>query len=109
MMSVRSIASYVRSIKPALPPETFRPARSRILWLPVHALAIAGATWAIASGALPWMLWPIASLVIGCSFGGLAFVAHEALHGAIIPGRNTQRVIGWLAFLPFTLSPRLWC
>ena len=104
---MRSIASYVRSIKPALPPETFRPARSRVLWLPVHALAIAGSILAITRG--PWIAWPIASLVIGCSFGGLAFLAHETLHGAVVSGRSARRVIGWLGFLPFTLSPRLWC
>ena len=104
---MRSIASYVRSIKPALPPETFRPARARLLWLPVHVLAIAAAIVLITRG--PWIAWPIASLVIGCSFGGLAFLAHETLHGAVVSGRRTRRVIGWLSFLPFTLSPKLWC
>lgn len=98
----------MRELKPALPPETFAPARARVLWLPVHVAVIATAIWAITSGALSWMLWPVASLAIGCSFGGLAFLAHETMHGVVVDGRAARRAIGWLAFLPFVLSPRLW-
>jgi len=93
-------------VKPALPAEVFVPARSRLLWLPVHLAVIAGGI--VAFGHAPWIVWPLISLVIGASMGGLAFVGHEALHGAIIRGRTAQRVVGWLGFLPFTLSPRLW-
>ena len=100
------LASIVRAVKPALPPDTFEPARARLLWLPVHVAVIA-AGFALMRD-LPWFAWPVASLVIGASMGGLAFVAHEALHGAIVRGRTARRVVGWLGFLPFTLSPRLW-
>lgn len=95
-------------MKPALPPETFAPARSRLLWLPVHLATIAGAIALLASGALPWFLWPVASLVIGASMGGLAFVGHETLHGAIVRTPILRRVVGWFGFLPFVLSPKLW-
>jgi fatty acid desaturase len=45
---------------------------------------------------------------MGCSFAGLTFLAHETLHGAIVRHRGLRRAIGWLGFLPFTVSPRLW-
>ena len=64
-----------------------------------------------------WVLWqhqpalwlrPLLSLLIGLSFAGLTFVSHEALHGATVRHRATRRVIGWVGFLPFAVSPRLW-
>ena len=98
----------MRAVKPALPPETFEPVPARALWLPVHVAVIAAATWALATGAAPWILWPALSLAIGVSMGGLAFLGHETLHGAVVRPRWARRVIGWIGFLPFVLSPRLW-
>jgi len=84
------------------------PARLRLLWLPVHYAVIALCTLAIARDwvALPFQL--VLSLVIGASFAGLTFVGHEALHGAIVRSRPGRRLVGWLGFLPFAVSPRLW-
>jgi fatty acid desaturase len=50
----------------------------------------------------------VLSLVIGACFAGLTFVGHELLHGAIVGGKRRQHALGWLTFVPFTLSPRLW-
>jgi len=64
-----------------------------------------------------WLLWqhppdlwlrPLVSLLVGASFAGLTFVAHETLHGAVVRHRAIRRVIGWIGFLPFVVSPRLW-
>jgi fatty acid desaturase len=58
-----------------------------------------------------WGGWPVriaASLLIGHSFAGAAFVAHEALHGSIVRGRYARLAIGALGFLPFGISPTLW-
>jgi fatty acid desaturase len=99
---------YVHAVKPALPAAAFGPATSRLAWIPVHLAIIALAITAIASGWLPWPLVPVASHVIGASFAGLTFVGHELLHGAIIGGKHRQHLLGWLTFVPFTLSPRLW-
>jgi fatty acid desaturase len=74
----------------------------------MHLAVIASSTVAIACGWLPWLLVPLLSLVIGVSFAGLTFVAHEGVHGAIVSGHRARQVIGWIGFLPFVLSPRLW-
>jgi fatty acid desaturase len=63
---------------------------------------------AIANGWLPWQLVPLLSIVIGASFAGITFVGHELLHGGIVRGRRLQRVLGWICFLPFVVSPLLW-
>ena len=107
-MELRPLSSYVRVLRRELPAATFAPARSRLLWLPVHVAIIATATWAVATGRVPWPLWLVASLVIGISFAGLTFLAHETLHGAVVRGRRARRVVGWLGLLPFVVSPRLW-
>jgi fatty acid desaturase len=101
-------ASYVRDLRPELPPDTFAPARSRLLLVPLNVALIALATVAIAAGWLPWPLVPLVSIAIGVCFAVLTFVAHELVHGGIVRGRLVRQVVGWVAFLPFTLSPRLW-
>jgi fatty acid desaturase len=99
---------YVHAVKPALPAAAFGRATSRLAWIPVHLAVIGLGIAAIACGWVPWPLVPLVSVIIGASFAGLTFVGHELLHGAIVGGKRRQHVLGWLTFVPFTLSPRLW-
>ena len=101
-------STYVRELRAELPAEAFDRATSRLAWIPVHLAVIAMATIAIAAGWIPWFVAPVLSIVIGASFAGLTFVAHEAIHGAMVRGRIGRMVVGWIGFLPFTVSPRLW-
>jgi fatty acid desaturase len=101
-------STYVRALRPELPVETFKPARSRLLAVPVLVAIVVVAMLAITNGWLPWPLVPVLSLVIGASFACLTFVAHEAMHGGIVRGRFLRHVVGTIGFLPFMLSPRLW-
>ena len=101
-------SAYVRELRSGLPAEAYEPARSRLALVPAHVAVIAGAVVAIASGWVPWFLVPLLSVIIGVSFACLTFVAHEAVHGGIVRGRAARWVVGWIGFLPFTLSPRLW-
>ncbi|MBK9034394.1 MAG: fatty acid desaturase [Myxococcales bacterium] len=107
-MQLYPIAHYARRLKAELPASTFAPARSRLLWLPVHLAIIVMATLAVARGWLPWPLIVVASLVIGVSFAGITFVAHETLHGGIVRTGWLKRAVGWIGFAPFMVSPRLW-
>jgi fatty acid desaturase len=71
------------------------------------SVVVAGTLW-LSCAPPPLWLAPLVSLVLGCSFAGLTFLGHEMLHGAIIRHRALRRIIGWLGFLPFAVSPRLW-
>ena len=107
-MEPRALSEYVHVLRPLLPLDAFRQRPLRLAWLALHALIVTGSIVAIAHG---WGgLWGAAalSLVIGHSFAGGAFVAHELLHGAVMRDSRLRHVIGWFAFLPFVLSPRLW-
>jgi fatty acid desaturase len=101
-------AQYVRELRADLPPEAFEPATSRLAFVPAHIAVITGAIVALAFGGVPWFVMPVISLVIGMSFAGLTFIAHEAVHGGIVRGRTARRIVAWIGFLPFTVSPRLW-
>jgi fatty acid desaturase len=101
-------ASYVRELRPELPKRVFEPARSRLAIVPALLAVIALAILAVGTGWLPWPLLPVVSIVLGVCFACLTFVAHEAVHGGMTRSRRLRHVVGWIGFLPFTLSPRLW-
>jgi fatty acid desaturase len=107
-MELLTMSAYAREIRPMLPKSVHEPARSRALWVPVHYSLIALIGWTMATGRLPWPLWPVASIVIGFGLAGITFVGHETLHGGVVRGRTAIRVLGWLSFLPFVVSPQLW-
>jgi fatty acid desaturase len=102
------VSHYASVLRPALPEAAFEPARSRLLWLPLYLALVALAFVAIARGWVPWPLLPLVSLGIGACFAGLTFVGHEALHGAIVRDATSRRLVGFIGFLPFCISPRLW-
>ncbi len=74
----------------------------------MHVAALIVENTAVARGWVPWPLVPVVALAIGVSFAGLTFLGHETLHGGVVRGRRLRHVIGWITFLPFVLSPRLW-
>ncbi|MBA2539705.1 MAG: fatty acid desaturase [Deltaproteobacteria bacterium] len=95
-------------MRPALPPEVFEPATSRLALVPAHVGVISIAMLAIIDGWVPWMVWPLLSIAIGVSMSCLTFVAHETVHGGIVRNRTVRHIIGFIGFLPFMVSPRLW-
>jgi fatty acid desaturase len=107
-MNSRSVSFYARALKPDLPAASLAPARSRLLWLPLHVINITACIIGLAQGWVPGWVAPAVSLLIGGSFAGLTFLAHETLHGAVVRGRTALRLIGSLCFAPFMISPRLW-
>lgn len=108
MLPLLARASYVGALRLDLPDHVFDRAPSRLAFVPVQVAVIAIASCAIACGWVPWFVVPLLSLVIGASFAGMTFVTHELLHGGIVANKRVQYAIGWLGFLPFVLSPRLW-
>ena len=83
-------------------------ARSRLAWLPVHVAIVVTAIIAIAQDWFPWPIEVLLSIVIGLSFGGLMFLGHEVMHGAVVRGRRARSLVGAICFAPLCLSPRLW-
>jgi len=49
-----SVQRYAREVRPHLAPEVFRPAPSRLLWLPVHLAVIVAAAAVVVLAGPPW-------------------------------------------------------
>jgi fatty acid desaturase len=107
-VTLRSLSSYAREVRTALPPRAFRPVPSRLAWLALHLGVIVAGIAALYLRIGGWWAAPLYALVIGHSFAGAAFVGHETMHGAVVRHRGARQLVGWLSFLPFTMSPRLW-
>jgi fatty acid desaturase len=107
-VKTRPVSSYAREVRSSLPAHVFDPVPTRLAWLALHVGLIVAATLALARGLGGWWAAPLYALVLGHSFAGCAFVGHETLHGAVVRNRLGRALVGWLSFLPFTLSPRLW-
>ena len=101
-------SKYVAELRPQLSAEAFEPARSRLALVPMYVAITVTAIVAVARGWVPWPLVPVLSLVIGMGFACCTFIAHEALHGGIVRSKTLQYIVGWIGFLPFWVSPRLW-
>jgi fatty acid desaturase len=108
VMPLLSREKYVKALRPEMPKGTLDRAPSRLAFVPVHLAIITISMLAIALGWVPWFVFPLLSLVIGASLAGNTFVTHELLHGGIVRNKHIQYAIGWLGFLPFVVSPRLW-
>jgi fatty acid desaturase len=101
-------STYVAELRDKLAAGANEPARSRLLLIPIYLGVIVAVVGAVALGWVPWIAMPVVSIVLGVTFGLMTFVAHELLHGGIVRNKTVQHVVGWFAFMPFALSPRLW-
>jgi fatty acid desaturase len=107
-MTLSSISQYAHELRPHLPASVFSPVPARLWWLALHGSVVAVGVWAIAVADLGWPIDALISVAIGLAFAGMAFVAHEALHGALVRPRWARLLIGGIGFLPFAISPRHW-
>jgi len=105
---LKPVSYYVREVRRHLPAAVFEPVPTRLVWLGLHVGIAALGIWAVAAAGLPWWAKLLLAVPIGGAYAGMAFVAHEVLHGAVVRSMTGRRVAGWLAFLPFCIGPRHW-
>ncbi len=110
-MGREELQGLKRALRARLGKRAFQPVTNRLTWFACHWLIVGSGIGAIYySLGAGWPLWSLLpfSLVIGLSFAGLAFVAHETLHGAVTRSQKLRYWLGFFSFLPFCISPRLW-
>jgi len=104
----QSVQQYAREVRRHLPPGVFLPARDRLAWLPVHLAIIATVATYIVRAAPPWYVAVLGAVVAGHSWGCLGFLAHEAMHHALVKNRTVEKLVGYCGFGIYGLSPTLW-
>jgi fatty acid desaturase len=95
-------------IREELPPDTFERQPWRALWfVPLVATTVGGI--AVLVFVQPvWWVSVLVAVAVGHSMGSTGFLAHEAMHGSIMRSTKGQNLVGYIAFMPFLLSPSLW-
>ncbi len=104
---IEAIPRYRRILKDALPEHLLKPDNRHIWWLVLHLSIVAVLLWVLTAH-FAWWFAPIASLLIGHSFGSMGFVAHETCHGGAIRNRTLRHLITCVAFSPFAIGAHLW-
>ena len=107
-MELRAISTYAHELKQVLPRDAFAPDPWPLLRLPLHLGIIVVSMIAIRAHLVPWPIALVLSLVIGVSFAALTFLGHETLHDAVTRNHVARYLVGFIGFLPFVVSPRLW-
>src|SRR6185436_8227545 len=86
------VQRYARELRRELPPAVFERAPGRLLWLPVHLGVIVAMGWFVVHSAPAWYVAALCALVAGHSWGCLGFLAHEAMHHALVKQRWVETV-----------------
>jgi fatty acid desaturase len=102
------VQHYAREVRRHLPAAVFQRTPARVLWLPLHLGIIVALAAYVVRGAPPWYVATLCAVVAGHSWGCLGFLAHEALHHAVVKSRVGEKLIGYAGFAPYCLSPALW-
>jgi fatty acid desaturase len=96
------------STRRALPEEAFRRQPLRALWFLPLVLFEIGAVAAIVGFDLSWPVDLTIALCLGNALAATLFLAHEAMHGALVCSPVLQYFLGALGLGPFLISPGLW-
>ncbi len=88
------VQHYAREVRPHLPKAVFQKAPGRLLWLPLHLAIILGAASFVILASPPGYLALFAAVVAGHSWGCLGFLAHEAMHHALLKNRTLEKWVG---------------
>jgi fatty acid desaturase len=108
MKELHPIKWYVDRISPELPKEVFKPVPTRLIGGLVHLIILSLGIIFIGIFNLPLYFKLIISLIVGCSFASLGFLAHEILHGTVVRKPWIRNLLGAIAFWPLSLGPKLW-
>jgi fatty acid desaturase len=101
--------SIKRTIQESLPSEAFQPQPVRgIMFLIIHLPLAILLWWVYINLNLPWYICILITLVLSQIYTVGGYVAHEAIHGAVVRSNLGIFILGYIGFLPFFISPTLW-
>lgn len=107
-MEIRPLSYYAREVRRELSDDVFAPAPARLWWLALHVAIVAAGVAIVAGDIGGWWGRAAVAIPLGFAFAGMAFVAHETLHGATTRHPTLRHLLGGIGFAPFAISPRHW-
>lgn len=97
-----------RRMRAELPESTFTKKPARMAWaMPLAAIAVLGIVAILVVLEQAWFKLIVAVLVAH-ALGGLAFMAHEVLHGAMGGTRRLQNAVAWMGLGALLTPPEFW-
>lgn len=105
---LKPLSFYAQSLAKELPPHAFQPHRKRLVWVGgAFALVFAIAA-CFVSLELSFVMKLALGLLLGLTYGTMAFLSHELLHGSIVRNRPWQNFLAFFTFMPFLVTPTFW-
>ncbi|MFM2432010.1 MAG: hypothetical protein RLZZ511_3223, partial [Cyanobacteriota bacterium] len=109
-IALMSQAEYAKHLRPLLPPEAFKPDRSKI-WIQLINVAILICGWILARDLDQWR-WPLLYLpfavVMGNSITVLIFSTHEMLHSGAVRNSIARSIIEFFGWTMSWIPPTYW-
>jgi fatty acid desaturase len=105
---LQALSFYQQELKKCLPQNIFERTPNRVLYMVAFLLLNISLIYLVSQNdfASYWKL--LCALAIGQFNAGLAFVAHETLHGSNVKNKLFQDIIGTIGFAPFLVSATYW-
>jgi fatty acid desaturase len=105
---LKALTFYQQELKKRLPEEVFKRTPARAFYLVSFLTINAALIYAVVQFDPAWYFKLLATVMIGQFNAGMAFVAHETLHGSIVKNTFLQNLIGSIGFAPFLVSATYW-
>jgi fatty acid desaturase len=105
---LKTINFYQQELKKTLPQDIFKRTPGRVFYMAGFLILNAGLIALVIQLNPAWYWKLLCGFLIGQFNSGLAFVAHETLHGSILKNRHLQDLVGFIGFGPFLVSPTYW-
>lgn len=105
---LKALTFYQQELKKNLPEGIFNRTPARAIYMLSFLALNATLIYLVMNFNLPWYGKLACAFFIGQFNAGLAFVAHETLHGSIFKNRHLQDFVGFVGFAPFLVSPTYW-
>ena len=105
---LKALTFYQQELKKHLHEDVFKRSPSRALFMVGFLAANVFLIYAVVHYNPAWYLKLLCALAIGQFNAGLAFVAHDTLHGSVFKNRFLQQIVGTIGFAPFLVSATYW-
>lgn len=105
---LKALTFYQQELKRVLPKSIFERTPGRSLYLPLFLAVNCTLVYFVMTQDPSWYLKLAIGLLLGQFNAGMAFIAHETLHGSIVKNRFLQQLIGSIGFAPFLVSATYW-